>query len=163
MPLRDRTSRAVADRRPAGLARTSALGTSPSPSVDTRPAVSPSTPEASTKGRSDSARAAAHGLHGSSVGRGGGGEVATPGHLVLKRQVDHPVGVGGRLGQAVGVGDVASVNDGASRFQPLRRCFGAGQADHIVPGSEQLGHDCRADPARCAGDKDSHDGYLRAR
>jgi hypothetical protein len=31
-----------------------------------------------------------------------------------------------------------------------------------VAGSEQLRDDSRADPARCAGDKDSHDGwYLR--
>ena len=80
------------------------------------------------------------------------------GHLVLERQVDHPVGVGGRLGQAVGVVDVAALNDGAGRFQPLRRGLGAGQADHLVAGTEQLGDDGRADPARCAGDEDSHGG-----
>src|SRR5580704_16155959 len=58
MPLSDRVSRAVAARRPAGLARTSGLATSPSSSVATRPAVRPIMPEARTKGRSESARAA---------------------------------------------------------------------------------------------------------
>ena len=42
------------------------------------------------------------------------------------------------------------------RFQPLRRCFGAGQADHLVAGAEQLGHDGRTDPTRCAGNEDLH-------
>ena len=91
----------------------------------------------------------------------GGGEVAAPGHLVLERQVDDSVRIGGGLGQAVRVVDIAPLNHGAGRFQSLRRFVGSGQADHLVAFSEQLGHDCGSDPARCAGDKDSHDGYLQ--
>ncbi len=77
---------------------------------------------------------------------------------MLERQVNHPVGVGGRLGEAVWVVDVALLNNGSGRFQPLRRGLEAGQANHIVSGTEQLGNDGRADPARCAGDEESHDG-----
>ena len=103
----------------------------------------------------------AHGLHGPSIGGRGGGEVPTEGHLVLKRQVDDPVGVGGRFGQAVRVVDVAPLNSGADRHQSLHRFVGAGQTDHLVACVQQFGHHGRADPARCAGDKDSHDGYLQ--
>ena len=67
------------------------------------------------------------------------------GDLVLERQVDHAVGVGRRLGQAVRVIDVALLDDGAGRLQPSSRFLGAGQADHLVAGTEQLGHDGRAE------------------
>ena len=105
----------------------------------------------------------AHGLHGPPVGGRGGGEVAAEGDLVLEGQVDHAVGVRRRLGQTVRVVEVASLDDGAGRFQPLRRCLGAGQADHLVAGPQQFGHDGRADPARCAGDKYSHGGTSHVR
>ena len=100
----------------------------------------------------------AHGLHGPPVGGSGGGEVAAERHLVLEGQVDHPVGVGRRLGQALGIIEVAPLDSGAGSFQPLRGCVGAGQADHLVAGPEEFGDDGRADPSRRAGDKDSHDG-----
>jgi len=37
---------------------------------------------------------------------------------VLERQVDHPVGTGGGLGQAIGVVDVAAPDPGAGCLQP---------------------------------------------
>ena len=102
----------------------------------------------------------AHGLHGPPVGGRGGGEVTAKGHLVLERQMDHPVGAVGGLGQPVRVVDVAPLDFGARGLQALRRRLGAGQADHVMAGIEQLGDNGRADPARRTGDKDPHD-YLR--
>jgi len=72
--------------------------------------------------------------------------------------MDHAVGVGGRLGQAVGVVEVPPLHDGSGGFQPAGGSFGAGQADHLVSGVEQLGNHGRADPARRTRDEDSHDG-----
>ncbi len=158
MPRSDRVSSAVAARRPAGLARISALGHEPVVLGGHPTGGQPEHARGEHEGPVGAGQGRAHGLDGPPVGRRGGGEVAAEGHLVLEGQVDHPVGVGGRLGQAVGVVDVAPLHGGAGRLQPLRRCLGAGQADHLVAGSEQLGHDGRADPARCAGDEDLHGG-----
>ena len=138
MPRSDSVSRAVAARRPAGLVRTSGLGTRPSSSVETAPAASPSRPEASTNGRSESARAALMASTRPPVGSGGCGEIAPEGHLVLEGQVDHTVRVGRRLGQTVGVVEVTVLNDDAGGLQALRGCLGAGQADHLVAGAERL-------------------------
>ena len=87
-----------------------------------------------------------HGLHRPPVGRRRRREVSPEGHLVLEGQMDHPVRVGRRLGQAFGVVEVSPLNRGAGRFQPLGRSVRARQADHFVTGSQQLGHDGRADP-----------------
>lgn len=99
---------------------------------------------------------ATHSLHVAAVGGAGGGEVAGEGQHVRAGQVDHPVGVGGRLGQGLRIIEVALLDHGARGLQLLRRRLGAGQSDHIMASAEQLGDDRRADPARCAGDKDSH-------
>ena len=117
IPRKDSASSAVACRIPAGFGRISSLGTSPSFSVATRPAVRPSMPEASTKGRSDAGQGGAHGLDGPPVGGTGGGEVAAEGDLVLEGQVDDAVGIGRRLGQAVGIVEVATEHGGAGRFE----------------------------------------------
>ena len=66
---------------------------------------------------------------------------------MLEGQVDHPIGVRGRLGQAVRVVDVAPQDEGARRFQSLCRCLGASQADYLVAGIQQLGNGGGADPA----------------
>ena len=148
----------MAARRPAGLARISALGHE-AVVLGGHPAGGQAEhARGEHEGPVGVGQCGTHGLYGSPVGGRGGGEVAAEGHLVLEGQVDDPVGVGGRLGQAVGVVEVAPLHDGAGRLQPLRRCVGAGQADHLVAGTEELRDDGRADPARCAGDKDSHDG-----
>ncbi len=72
--------------------------------------------------------------------------------------MDHSVRVSRSLRQAVGIVEIAALDDGARGFEPLRRVFGASQADDLVAGFEEFGHDARADPARCAGDEDSHGG-----
>ena len=148
----------MADRRPAGLARTSGpahesvlLGGHSAGGQSEDAGREHEGPVGLSQGH-------AHGLHCPPVGRGSGGEVAAEGHVVLEREVDHPVGVGRRLGQPVGVVEVAPLHDGAGRFQRLRRRLGAGEADHVVTGSEQLGHNGRTDPAGCARHKDPHGG-----
>ena len=158
MPRSDRVSRAVAARRPAGLARTSGLGDEPVVLGGHPPGGQADHARGEHEGSVGVGQGGAHGLHGPPVGGPGGGEVAAEGHLVLEGQVDDPVGVGGRLGQALGVVEVAPLDGGAGGFQPLGGRVGAGQADHLVAGAEEFGDDGRADPARCAGDKDSHDG-----
>ena len=110
-PRKDSVSRAVAARSPAGLARISAPGTSPSSSVATRPGRQPEHARGQHQGPVGVGQGRPHGLHGPTVGGRRGGEVAAEGHLVLERQVDHPIGVGGRLGQAVGVVDVAPLDE----------------------------------------------------
>ena len=62
------------------------------------------------------------------------GEIAAEGHLVLEGQMDHAVRVGSRLGQAVGLVEVAPPHHDARRFQLLRRCAGAREADHFMAG-----------------------------
>jgi hypothetical protein len=85
-------------------------------------------------------------------------KVAAEGHLVLEGQVDDPVRAGGRLGEAVGIVEVSPLDDGAGGFEALRGRLGAGQADHLVAGGDELGDDGRADPARCSRNEDSHGG-----
>jgi hypothetical protein len=123
MPLRDSVSRAVAAgaRRGWPEPRRWAPARRPRWPPDRR---QPEHARGEHEGPVGVGQGRAHGLHGPPVGRRGGGEVAAEGHLVLERQVDHPVGVGGRLGQAVGVVDVAPLNDGAGRFQ---RCADASE------------------------------------
>jgi hypothetical protein len=86
------------------------------------PGLEPEDSRRKHKGPVGVSQSRAHGLYRPSVGRCGGGEVSAKGHLVLKGQVDHAIGVRRNFGQAVGVVDVAPPNDGASCFQPFRRC-----------------------------------------
>ena len=158
MPRSERVSSAVAARSPAGLARISALGHEPVVLGGHPAGGQPEHAGGKHEGSVGVGQCRPHGLDGSPVGGAGGGEVAAESDLVLEGQVDHAVGVGGRLGQAVGVVEVAPLDSGAGGFQLLRRCVGAGQADHLVAGAEQFGDDGRADPTRCAGDEDSHGG-----
>jgi hypothetical protein len=60
---------------------------------------------------------------------------------VLERQMDDPVGVVRRLGQALGVVDVSPVDGYPGPLQLPGRFIGPGQADHLVARSEQLGND----------------------
>ncbi len=62
-----------------------------------------------------------------------------------------------RVAQAVGIVEIPPLHRGTGGLQSLCRRLRAGQANHLVTGPEQLGHDRRADPARRAGDKDSHE------
>ncbi len=77
--------------------------------------------------------------------------------VVLEGQVDHAVGGGGRLAQAVEVVEVAAVHLGAHGRQGRGPVVRAGQADDLMSGLQQLGHDGRPDVARRAGDENSHD------
>ncbi len=98
-----------------------------------------------------------HRLDGTPVGTRGCAEVASlEGHVVLEGQVDHAVRVGRSLGKTVGVVEVPLLDDGTGRLQASCRGLGAGEANHLVAGAEQLGHHRRTDPARRASDEDSH-------
>jgi len=113
-------------------------------------------PGGEDEGAIASGKRGSHGLDGATVGVRRGREVASEGHLVLKRQVDDTVGVVRRLGQAGGIVDITPGHRGAGLFDPHCGGLGTGQADDLVSCMEQLGHGGRSDPARCAGDEDPH-------
>ena len=56
--------------------------------------------------------------------------------------------------------DPRGCRDGRRRRgpRPFGRAVGAGEAEHLVPGGEQLRYDRRSDPAGCSGDEDTHGG-----
>jgi hypothetical protein len=89
----------------------------------------------------------AHGFDGAAVSGAGGGEVAAERDLVLEGQMDDAVRVGGHAGQALRVVEVASMDQRADFLQLARRGVRSGQADHLVAGSQEFGHEGGADPA----------------
>ena len=99
----------------------------------------------------------AHRLDRAPVGGPGGRKVALAEcDLVLEGEVDHAVGLVGRLGQDVGVVEVAALDRGAGSVEFLGGRIRAGQAHDVVAGLEEFGDDGGADPARRSGDEDLH-------
>ena len=72
-------------------------------------------------------------------------------------EVDDAVAFGRCGAQHIKVADIASANLGASGGDGLRGCVGAGEAEDLVIGREQLGDDGGADPARRTGDEYAHE------
>ena len=140
-------SRAVASRRPAWMARTAALGTSPSSSVAARLAASPSMPEARTRGWSEPASAAPHGLRGPAVGalvqvgRAGGGRQPYAWLMVIRWPLAVVAGLLALL-LAAGCTTAASAPRaaaGTSRTTPHRAGLAGGHgAAGAAPGSITL-------------------------
>ena len=80
---------------------------------------------------------------------------------MVEPEVDDPVRVGRGLAQLVQVFKVPAAHVGAKGFDGGSRRFGPGQADDLVPGLEQLGHDSRGDVTAGAGDEDTHEQFSR--
>jgi hypothetical protein len=87
-------------------------------------------------------------LDGPAVRAGRRPEVAREGDVVLEGEVDDAVGRRGGGAQAFDVVEAAAVDLGAGRGDRLGRGVGAGEADDLVAGSEELGDDGGADPSR---------------
>ena len=68
--------------------------------------------------------------------------------VVVVAEVDDAVGGRGAGAQAVEVVEVAAAHLGAERGDRRGGGVGAGEADDLVAGGEQLGDDGGADPAR---------------
>ena len=79
---------------------------------------------------------------------------------MLEGQVDDAVGRRGAGAQAVEVVEAAAVHLGARGGDRLGRGVGAGEADDLVAGIDELGDDGGADPAACAGDEYAHESDL---
>jgi hypothetical protein len=75
---------------------------------------------------------------------------------VVVAEVDDGVGARGAGAERVEIVEAAAMDLGAERRDLLGRVVGAGEAEHLVPGGEQLGYDRRSDPAGCSGDEDTH-------
>ena len=82
--------------------------------------------------------------------------VARRHRLVLEGQVDDAVGRLGGRAQAVEVVQVAAPDLGARGLEGGGGAVGAGQADHLVAVSEQLGDERGADVPGRAGDEYTH-------
>ena len=76
---------------------------------------------------------------------------------MLEGEVDDPVGRGGGGAQALEVVEAAAVDLGAGGGDRLGRGVGAGEADDLVAGIDELGDDGGADPAAGAGDEHAHE------
>ncbi len=87
----------------------------------------------------------------------GGLEVAGEGDVVAEREVDDAVALGRRGAQHVKIADIAAADLGAGGGDGLGGRVGAGEAEDLVIGCEQLGHDGGADPAGRAGDEYAHE------
>ncbi len=95
-------------------------------------------------------------LHGAPVRGHGAGEVAGEGDVVLERQVDHAVRGGGGIAQDVEVVEAASAHLGAGGGEGGGRGVRAGQADDLVAGADQLGHQGGTNPTGRTGDENTH-------
>jgi hypothetical protein len=86
--------------------------------------------------------------------RDGPGEV---GEVVAEGQVHHAVGLLRPRPEHVRVGDVAPQHRSPGGLETCGGRVGAGQAQHLVAGGQQLGDDGGPDPARGTGDEHAHD------
>ena len=77
--------------------------------------------------------------------------------VVDERRMDHAVREFCTRPQAWQVLQVAPVRRGADGCEGAGRGVGAGKAQHLMPGIEQVPHDGGADEARGSGDEDAHD------
>ena len=83
-------------------------------------------------------------------------EVAGEGDVVSEREVHDPVTFVRGRSQHVEIADVAAAHLRASGSDRLGGRVGAREAEDLVFGCQQLGHDSGADPAGRAGDKYAH-------
>ncbi|GGL13177.1 hypothetical protein GCM10012284_54830 [Mangrovihabitans endophyticus] len=74
-----------------------------------------------------------------------------------ERQVHDAVHVARRRRQAVQIGQVAAAYPSAVPVDHRRCRIRPGQADHLVPGPEQVRDDRRSEVPGGTGDKDSHE------
>ena len=122
------------------------------------PGFRPATPEAIASGRSVPARASPSASIAAPSELTAVSKSPEKGDVVAEREVDDAVALAGRGAQHVKIPDIAAANLGAGagdgdglggRVRPR-------QAEDLVIGCEQLGHDGGADPARRAGDEYAH-------
>jgi hypothetical protein len=86
----------------------------------------------------------------------GPGEFAGIRQFVLEGEMDHALGVGGRLAEAIEVVERASPDLDASGTQGPGGLIGPGKADHRVPGGQEIGNDGGPDVPGGAGDEKPH-------
>jgi hypothetical protein len=91
------------------------------------------------------------------VGRSRGGEVP---QVVPVGEVDDAIGRGQGFEQPVEVVEGAAVGLGSEGRQRGGGTVGAGEADHLVAGVEQLANDGRSDETGGTGDEDAHGALL---
>jgi hypothetical protein len=75
---------------------------------------------------------------------------------VVEGGVDHAVGPGGAVAQAVEVGEVAPERLDPGLGEPPGAGVGPGEAEDLVPGRLKLRYQGRADEAGGAGEEDAH-------
>ena len=75
--------------------------------------------------------------------------------------MDHRVGGFGAAREAVEILERPAMDIGAGRRNRRRGRIGPRETEHRVPGSNEFGHDGRADEARRSSNKDTHVQHLR--
>ena len=77
--------------------------------------------------------------------------------------MDDAVGVRGRLGEPVEIGEVTAVHRRAIRGYGRRGRVGSREAYDVVPRGDEFGDDSGTEMAGCSGDEDAHLLLLRVR
>ena len=99
----------------------------------------------------------AEGVQDGEVGGDRGGPVAGAHPVVVEREVDHAVGIRGRLGQPVEVIKVTAVHGGAERGHGRGGLIGPREAGDVVSGGNEFGDDGRTEMAGRTGNEDPHE------
>ena len=96
-------------------------------------------------------------LDGGAVRGDGGVEVAAEGDVMAEREMHDPVALRRRGAEHIEIADVATADLGARGRDGRGARVGAGEADDLMIGCEEILDDGGADPARRAGDEYAHE------